>query len=158
MTADQPQHKPIATNRKAYHDYFVEERYEAGISLLGTEVKSLREGKANLQDSFARIEQDEVVLHHCHINPYSHGGISNHEPLRPRRLLLHRDEINRLAGKVQQRGWSLVPLQLYFKRGRAKIELALVRGKRQHDKRETLRRKVADREVERAMKQQRRER
>jgi len=149
---------PIATNRKALHDYFIEERYEAGLVLLGTEVKALREGKVNLQDSFARIEDGNIVLHQCHISPYSHGARENHEPLRPRRLLLNRDEINRLSGKVQQKGLTLVPLSLYFKRGRAKVELALARGKQRGDKRETLRRKVAEREVERAMKQSRRER
>lgn len=153
---DQPHSKPLATNRKAFHDYFIDERYEAGISLRGTEVKALREGRANLQDSFARVEHDEVILYQCHISPYSHGGRDNHDPLRPRKLLLHRDEINRLMGKVQQRGWSLVPLQLYLKKGRIKVELALARGKQRGDKRETLRRKVAKREMERAMKRARR--
>jgi len=149
---------PVASNRKALHDYFIEERYEAGIALLGTEVKALRERQVNLQDSFARIEDGNVVLHHCHISPYSHGARENHDPLRPRQLLLNRDEINRLAGKVQLKGLTLVPLSLYFKRGRAKVELGLARGKQRGDKRETLRRKTAEREVERAMKQQRRER
>ena len=150
--------KPLASNRKAWHDYFIEERYEAGISLTGTEVKALREGRANLQDSFARIEDHEVILRQCHISPYSHGGHENHDPLRPRKLLLHRSEINRLAGRLQQRGVTLVPLQLYLKQGRIKVELGLARGKQRGDKRETLRRKVAEREVERAMKPGRRER
>ena len=154
MTAEQG--KPLATNRKAFHDYLIEERYEAGIALWGTEVKALREGQANLQDSFARIEDGNVVLHQCHISPYSHGARENHDPLRPRRLLLNRDEINRLAGKVQQKGLTLVPLQFYLKKGRIKVELALARGKQRGDKRETLRRKVAEREVERAMKRERR--
>jgi len=158
MTAEKPAMVPIATNRKALHDYFIEERYEAGLALLGTEVKALREGQVNLQDSFARIEDGNVVLHQCHISPYSHGARENHDPLRPRRLLLNRDEINRLAGKVQLKGLTLVPLSLYFKRGRAKVELGLARGKQRGDKRETLRRKAAEREVERAMKQSRRER
>ena len=157
MTAERSEHQPIATNRKALHDYFIEERYEAGLALLGTEVKALREGKVNLQDSFARIEDGNVVLHQCHISPYSHGARENHDPLRPRRLLLNRDEINRLAGKAQQKGLTLVPLQFYLKKGRIKVELALARGKQRGDKRETLRRKVAEREVERAMKQRRRE-
>jgi SsrA-binding protein len=154
----QLQSKPLATNRKAWHEYFIEERYEAGISLTGTEVKALREGRANLQDSFARIEDNEVILRQCHISPYSHGGRENHDPLRPRKLLLRREEINRLIGRLQQRGLTLVPLQFYLKRGRIKVELGLARGKQRGDKRETLRRKVAEREVERAMKQERRER
>jgi SsrA-binding protein len=158
MTAEKTGHKIIATNRKAFHDYFIEERHEAGISLLGTEVKSLREGKATLQESFARIERGNIVLYHCHIAPYSHGNLANHEPLRERRLLLHRNEIERLAGKVKLRGWSLVPLELYFKRGKAKVELALVRGKQQHDKRATIKKKAARREMERALKQSHRER
>ena len=156
MAADQSPHKPVATNRKAFHDYFIDERFEAGIALRGTEVKSLRDGKVTLQDSFVRIEQDEAILYQCHIQPYSHGARDNHEPLRPRKLLLHREELNRLAGKVQQKGWTIVPLAIYFKRGRAKVELALARGKQHGDKRETLRRKVAEREMERAMKRERR--
>jgi len=157
MTAEPAAVKPIATNRKAWHDYFIEARYEAGISLTGTEVKALREGRANLQDSFARIEHDEVILCQCHISPYSHGGRENHDPLRTRKLLLRREEISRLAGKLQQRGWTLVPLQFYLKHGRIKVELGLARGKQLSDKRETLRRKMAAREVEQAMKQARRE-
>jgi SsrA-binding protein len=155
MTAEPAAVKPIATNRKAWHDYFIEERYEAGISLTGTEVKALREGRANLQDSFARIEQNEVILRQCHISPYSHGGLGNHDPLRPRKLLLRREEISRIAGRLQQRGLTLVPLQFYLKKGRIKVELGLARGKQRGDKRETLRRKVAEREVERALKARR---
>jgi len=158
VTAEPAAVTPVATNRKAWHDYFIEERYEAGISLTGTEVKALREGRANLQDSFARIEHDEVILRQCHISPYSHGGRENHDPLRPRKLLLRREEISRLAGRLQQRGLTLVPLQFYLKKGRIKVELGLARGKQRGDKRETLRRKVAEREVERAMKRERRER
>jgi len=150
--------RPLATNRKAWHDYFIDERYEAGISLTGTEVKALREGRANLQDSFARIENNEVILRQCHISPYSHGGRENHDPIRPRKLLLRREEINRLIGRLQQRGLTLVPLQFYLKQGRIKVELGLARGKQRGDKRESLRRKVAEREVERAMKPGRRER
>jgi len=144
MPEKEKQPAAIALNRKATHDYFIEERYEAGLALLGTEVKALREGQVNLQDSFARIEDGNVVLHQCHISPYSHGARENHDPLRPRRLLLNRDEINRLAGKVQLKGLTLVPLSLYFKRGRAKVELGLARGKQRGDKRETLRRKAAE--------------
>lgn len=139
--------KIIATNSRAYHDYFIEESYEAGISLLGTEVKALREGRVNLRDSFARIEHGEVFLHQCHISPYSHGNITNHDPLRPRKLLLHKEEIRRLFGKVQIRGYTLVPTRIYFKNGRAKVELALAKGKRTHDKREAIRKKEAQREL-----------
>lgn len=144
----------VATHSRAFHDYFIEERFEAGMVLQGTEVKSLREGRANLRDSFARVEDGEVFLLHCHISPYSHGNIANHDPLRVRKLLLNRKEINRLYGKTQQRGYTLVPLRIYFnKRGNAKVELGLGRGKQAGDKRETLKRKIAQREMERAMKE-----
>src|SRR5574339_623700 len=124
------QHKVVATNRKAYHDYFIEEKLEAGVMLRGTEVKSLRDGRVNLQDSYASVDDGEVYLHHCHISPYSHGNIMNHDPLRARKLLLHRKEINKLIGKTQQQGLTLIPLRIYFsKRGRAKIELTLAKGK-----------------------------
>ena len=143
----------VATNRKAYHDYFIEEKFEAGIMLQGTEVKSLREGRVNLQDSYASVKGNEVFLHHCHISPYSHGNIMNHEPLRTRKLLLHRKEINKLLGKTQQQGLTLIPLRMYFsKRGLAKVELGLAKGKKQHDRRETIKTREASREVERAMK------
>ncbi|MBI2812231.1 MAG: SsrA-binding protein SmpB [Candidatus Melainabacteria bacterium] len=145
-----------ATNPKAFHDYHIEEKYEAGIVLVGTEVKALREGRANLRDSFARIEGNEVFLYHCHISPYSHGNIENHEPLRVRKLLLNRNEISKLIGKTQQRGYTLVPLKIYFKKGRAKVELALAIGKQAADKRETLRRKIAEREIQKAFKQKQR--
>ena len=144
----------VATNRKAYHDYFIEEKLEAGIMLQGTEVKSLRDGRVNLQDSYASVKGDEIFLHHCHISPYSHGNIMNHEPLRTRKLLLHRKEINRLLGKTQQQGLTLIPLRIYFtKRGFAKVELGLAKGKKQHDRRETIKTREASREVERAMKE-----
>ena len=144
----------VATNRKAYHDYFIEEKFEAGIMLQGTEVKSLREGRVNLQDSYASVKGDEVFLHHCHISPYSHGNIMNHEPLRTRKLLLHRKEINKLLGKTQQQGLTLIPLRIYFsKRGHAKVELGLAKGKKQHDRRESIKTREASREVERAMKE-----
>jgi SsrA-binding protein len=148
--------KAVATNRKAYHDYFIEEKFEAGIMLQGTEVKSLRDGRVNLQDSYASVKGNEVFLHHCHISPYSHGNIMNHEPLRTRKLLLHRKEINKLLGKTQQQGLTLIPLRIYFsKRGLAKVELGLAKGKKQHDRRETLKTREASREVERAMKEKR---
>jgi SsrA-binding protein len=144
----------VATNRKAYHDYFIEEKFEAGIMLQGTEVKSMREGRVNLQDSYASVKGNEVFLHHCHISPYSHGNIMNHEPLRTRKLLLHRKEINKLLGKTQQQGLTLIPLRIYFsKRGLAKVELGLAKGKKQHDRRESIKTREASREVERAMKE-----
>ena len=145
-----------ATNSKAFHDYHIGDRYEAGIVLSGTEVKSLREGRANLRDSFARIEGSEVYLHHCHISPYSHGNLANHDPLRVRKLLFHRHEINKMIGKLQQRGYTLVPLKIYFKKGRAKVELALAQGKKAPDKREKLREKDAEREMRRTFKQRQR--
>ena len=151
--------KAVATNRKAYHDYFIEEKFEAGIMLQGTEVKSLREGRVNLQDSYASVKGDEIFLHHCHISPYSHGNIMNHEPLRTRKLLLHRKEIDKLLGKTKQQGLTLIPLRIYFsKRGLAKVELGLAKGKKQHDRRESIKTREASREVERAMKGSRRDR
>ena len=141
----------VATNKKAFHDYFIEETWEAGIALKGTEVKSLREGKVSLRDSYARIEGGEAFLH-CHISPYSHGNILNHEPDRKRKLLLHREELNRLLGQTQQKGYTLVPLKIYFKKGKAKVEIGLARGKQAPDKRETLKRKEAKREIDRAIK------
>jgi SsrA-binding protein len=148
------QHKIVVTNRKAYHDYFIEEKLEAGIVLRGTEVKSLRDGRVNLQDSYASVRDGEVFLYHCHISPYSHGNVMNHDPLRARKLLLHKKEINKLLGKTQQKGLTLVPLRLYFsKRGHAKIELGLAKGKKQHDRRESIRAREAGREVERAIKE-----
>ena len=146
----------VATNSKAFHDYHIGDRYEAGIALVGTEVKALREGRANLRDSFARIEDNEVYLYHCHISPYSHGNLTNHEPLRVRKLLLHRGEIAKLIGKTQQRGYTLVPVKIYFKKGRAKVELALAQGKKTTDKREALRKKSAEREIQQALKQRQR--
>ena len=145
--------RAVATNRKAFHDYFIEERFEAGIQLQGTEVKSLREGKVNLQDSYAGVKDGEIFLHHCHISPYSHGNIMNHDPVRVRKLLLHRKEINKLLGKTQQKGLTLVPLRIYFtKRGFAKVELGLAKGKKLHDRRDSIRAREAGREVERALK------
>ena len=139
----------VSTNRKAYHDYFIEETYEAGITLLGTEVKSLREGKANLKDSYALIKGNEIFLLNCHITPYSHCNIQNHDPLRTRKLLLHRKEINKLWGKLTQKGLTLIPLKIYFKKGKAKVEIGLCKGKKQYEKRELLKEKEARREIER---------
>ena len=143
----------VATNRKAFHDYAIEEKLEAGIVLRGTEVKSLREGKVNLRDSYASVDHEEVILHNCHITPYSHGNIMNHDPLRPRKLLLHRKEISKLLGKTQQKWLTIVPLRIYFSpRGKAKIEIALAKGKKQYDRREMIKTREAGREVQRAMK------
>ncbi len=148
-----PSNKVVGTNRKALYDYHVEEKIEAGLVLVGTEVKALREGHVNLRDSYASISNGKAVLHNCHIGTYSHGNQMNHEPLRPRTLLLHKNEIERLMGKVQQKGLTLVPLRLYFNaRGRAKLELALARGKKTYDRRETIKKREATREIDRAMK------
>jgi SsrA-binding protein len=144
--------KIVAQNRKAFHDYFIEETFEAGMILTGTEVKSLRDGKANLKDSYVIIKDAEAFLLNCHISPYSHGNIMNHDPVRTRKLLLHRKEITWLQGLAAQKGYSLVPLKIYFKESRAKIEIGLVKGKRQYEKRETIKKKEADREIARAMK------
>jgi SsrA-binding protein len=145
--------KVAATNRKAFHDYAIEERLEAGIVLQGTEVKSLREGRVNLRDSYASVDKGVVRLHNCHISPYSHGNIMNHNPLRARTLLLHKKEIRKLIGQTQLKGLTLVPLRIYFSpRGHAKVELALARGKKEYDRRETIKQREAGREMERAMK------
>jgi len=144
--------KIIATNRKAYHDYHIQDTYEAGVALVGTEVKSLREGKANLKDSYALIKDGEAFLLNCHISPYSHGNIQNHDPVRTRKLLLHKKEINKLWGKISQQGFTLVPLKIYFKNGRAKIEIGVAKGKRQYEKRASIKEKEAKREIERHMK------
>lgn len=141
--------KIVATNRKAYHDYFIEETYEAGISLLGTEVKSLREGKVNLKDSYVIIRDNEAFLLNCHISPYSHGNIQNHDPLRTRKLLLHRGEINKLFGALSQKGFTIIPLKIYFKNGKAKIEIGIAKGKRKYEKRERIKEKEAKREIQR---------
>lgn len=142
----------IAVNRQARHNYFIDEIYEAGLILVGSEVKSLRDGKANLKDGFARIQKGEAFLLNIHISPYAGANRFNHEPTRTRKLLLHSREIERLTGKTKERGFTLIPLRLYFKNGRAKVELGLARGKKLYDKRETLRRKEAQREVERSIK------
>jgi SsrA-binding protein len=144
--------KLVCVNRQARHNYFIDETYEAGLVLLGSEVKSLRDGKANLVDSYAQIRRGEAFLINAHISPYAGANQFNHEPTRTRKLLLHAREIERLTGKTKERGLTLIPLKLYFKDGRAKVELGLARGKKLYDKRDTLRRKIAQREVERSLK------
>jgi SsrA-binding protein len=151
--ADEKGERPIADNRKAFHDYHILETFEAGIALLGTEVKGIREGHANLRDAFARVEHGEVWLYNVHINPYSHRGYVDHDPKRRRRLLLHRYEIRKLIGKTVEKGLTLVPTKLYFKNGRVKVALALAKGKQAHDKRETIRRRELDRETRAAVKE-----
>ena len=142
----------ICQNRKAFHNYFVEETVQAGVSLLGSEVKSLREGKVNLGDSYGDINKGEVFLVDAHISPYPQANRLNHPPLRTRKLLLHKREIKRLIGKVEQRGYTLIPLKLYFVDGRVKVDLALAKGKKLFDKRETLKKKTMEREMERGRK------
>lgn len=142
----------VCQNKKAYHDYSIEETLEAGIQLQGTEVKSLREGKANLKDSYVLLKNSEAFLLNCHISPYSHGNIMNHEPLRTRKLLLHRKEIERIRGKAQQKGYALIPLKIYFKDSFAKVEIGLAKGKRLYEKRETIKEREAKRTIERVMK------
>jgi SsrA-binding protein len=155
-TAREEAQKNIAENRKAFHDYHIVETFEAGIVLVGTEVKSIREGSANLRDSFARVEGGEVWVYNVHINPYSHRGYSDHEPTRPRKLLLHRQEIRKLIGKTVEKGMTLVPTRLYFKNGHVKMSLALAKGKQARDKRETIKRREAERETRAAIKERRR--
>jgi SsrA-binding protein len=145
--------KIVAENRKARHDYHIHETYEAGIALTGTEVKSLRAGKANLKDSYARIDHAEIMLYQLHISPYEQGNRFNHEPLRTRKLLMHRDEINKLIGKTKEKGYTLVPLKLYFTRGKAKVELALATGKKNYDKRQDIAERDAKREMARAIRE-----
>ena len=148
--------KTVCENRKARHDYFIHETYEAGIELFGTEVKSLRAGKANLKDSYAVVKKGEMYLENMHISPYEQGNIFNRDPLRPKRLLLHKSEILKLFGKTREKGYTLIPLKVYFKRGRAKVELALASGKHTYDKRRDLADKAAKREMERALKDRQR--
>jgi SsrA-binding protein len=145
--------KVVAQNKKARHDYHIEETFETGLVLTGTEIKSIRTGKANLKESFARIQNGEVFLHNMHVSPYEQGNQFNHEPLRTRKLLMNRKEINKLIGITKEKGYSLVPLSMYLKRGFAKLELALARGKKNYDKRETLKKKDAQREIERGFRE-----
>jgi len=142
----------IANNKKAYHDYFIEDTYEAGIALVGTEVKSLRMGKCSIKESFIGIEKEEVYIYHMHISPYEKGNIFNKDPLRTRKLLLHRYEINKLIGQQKMKGYTLVPLQVYFKDSLVKVEVGLARGKKLYDKREDIAKKDAKREAERDFK------
>lgn len=150
--AKQEAQKLIANNKKAYHDYFIEENYEAGIALHGTEVKSMRQGKCSIKESFIRIEDGEVYVYGMHVSPYEKGNIFNKDPLRVKKLLLHRQEINRLAGKVAEKGLTLVPLQVYFKDGRVKVEIGLARGKKLYDKRQDIAKKDQRREAEKEFK------
>ena len=145
--------KLIASNKKAFHDYFVLQKAEAGVALTGTEVKSLRDGKANIKDSYVIFKNGEAFLFNAHISPYSHGNLQNHEPERNRKLLLHRREIEKLREQVVEKGLTIVPLRLYFKSGRVKVEIAVVRGKKLYDKRETEKKRELDREAAVAMKQ-----
>ena len=144
--------KQVATNRKALHDYFIEDTVEAGIALTGTEIKSIRAARINLRDGYVQIRNGEAWLLNVHISPYDFGNRENHEPLRERRLLLHAREIRKLRSKVAERGWTIVPLRVYLKSGRAKVEVALVRGKRLYDKRDAVAEKDMDREMHRAVK------
>jgi SsrA-binding protein len=145
----------IAENRKARHDYHLLETFEAGVVLLGTEVKAIREGRVNLRDSFARVEGGEVFLYNVNISPYSHRGYANHEALRRRKLLLHRDEIRKLIGRTVERGMTLVPVRMYLKNGRVKVALSLAKGKKEYDKRETIKRRETERETRAAVKSRR---
>ncbi|TME06548.1 MAG: SsrA-binding protein SmpB [Chloroflexi bacterium] len=143
--------RDVAVNRRAYHDYFIDEKYEAGVMLTGTEIKSVRNGRANLREGFVRIDANEAWLESVHISPYAQGNVMNQEPVRPRKLLLHRKEISSLIGKVKQKGYTLIPLRMYIVRNRAKVEVGLARGKRQYDKREAIAEREAKREIARAV-------
>src|SRR5574339_839429 len=151
-TAREEAQKNIAENRKAFHDYHIVETFEAGIALLGTEVKAIREGRVNLRDSFARVEDGEVFLYNVNISSYSHRGYADQEPLRAHKLLLHRDEIRKLIGKTVERGMTLVPVRMYFKNGRVKVALALAKGKQAHDKRDAIKKREVERETRAAVK------
>ncbi len=144
--------KLIANNKKAFHDYFIEENFEAGISLAGTEVKSLRMGKCSIKESFVRIEKGEVIIYGMHISPYEKGNIFNKDPLRPRKLLLHKFEINKMIGQMQQKGYTLVPLNVYFKGSYVKVEIGLAKGKKLYDKRQDIAKKDQQREAEKQFK------
>jgi SsrA-binding protein len=149
--------KVLATNRKAYHDYHIEETYEAGVALTGTEIKSVRAGSVNLRDSYAQVRSGEMWLMNMHVAPYEPASRQNVDPYRDRRLLLHHKEIMRLAGRVQEKGFTLVPLRMYLKKNRAKVEIGLARGKRMYDKREAIAKRETDREIRRAVKERGRE-
>ncbi len=151
--AERPAERLIADNRKARHDYDLFETYEAGVVLLGTEVKAIREGQVNLKDSYGRVESGEVFLYNLHISPYSHKGYSTHEPLRKRKLLLNKREIRKLIGKMVERGFTLVPVRMYFKNGRVKVAVSVAKGKKIYDKRESIRRRQIDRETRALLKE-----
>jgi SsrA-binding protein len=152
MAAKKPNLSPRIENRRAWHEFHIEAKLECGLVLQGSEVKALREGKAQLQDSFARVERGELIMYQCHIDPYTKAAIAyNHEPTRPRKLLAHRREIKKLETETTQRGTTLIPLAIYFKDGRAKVEIGVAKGKQQHDKRDAIRKKEMDRELRRAM-------
>lgn len=142
----------ITENRKAFHDYHLIETFEAGVVLLGTEIKAIREGRVNLRDSFARLEDGEVFLYNVNISPYSHRGYAEHEPLRRRKLLLRREEIRKLIGRTVEKGMTLVPVRMYYKKGRVKVAVSLAKGKKEYDKRETIKRREVDRETRAAVK------
>ena len=145
--------KVIAQNRKAFHDYFVEEKYECGLALFGTEVKSIRQGRVNLKESWAQIRQGEVWVEGMHISPYEQGNIFNKDPLRPKKLLMHRSEIRKLDGLIMRQGYTLIPLEIYFREGRVKLQLGLCKGKQEHDKRDSIARRDSDREIRRALRE-----
>ena len=149
--------KPVAQNRKAYHEYFVEETYECGISLCGTEVKSIRDGRINLKESFCMIRNGEIYAEGMHISPYEQGNVFNQDPLRPKKLLMHKSEIRKLAGQVSRQGFALIPLKVYLKDGRMKLELGLCKGKQLHDKRDAAAERDAQRDIERAFSSRRRD-
>ena len=153
-TNGEQERRLITENRKARHDYHILETWEAGVALLGTEVKAIREGRVNLRDSYARVENGEIWMMNVHISPYSHRGYAGHEEMRQRKLLLHQHEIRKLLGRTVEKGLTLVPLEMYFKKGRVKVLLALAKGKQAHDKRETIRRREVDRETRAAVKAQ----
>ena len=153
MSAKQKGIKPVSQNRKAFHDYFIEEKFEAGIELAGTEVKSIRGGNVNLKDSFCTVKGGELFVYGMHISPYEKGNIFNRDPVRPRRLLMHKREINRLYARIKQDGLTLVPLSVYFKDSLVKLEIGLARGKKLYDKRESTARRDAEREMDRKMKE-----
>ena len=148
--------KVIAQNRKAFHDYFIEEKFECGVALFGTEVKSIRQGKVNLKESWAQVRKGEVWVEGMHISPYEQGNIFNRDPLRAKKLLLHRGEIRKLDNLVMRQGFTLIPLELYFKNGRVKVQLGLCKGKHLHDKRESMAKKDSEREIQRALREKQR--
>jgi len=154
--AHRAEDKYLAQNRKAYHDYFIEETYEAGLVLTGSEIKSVRKGSAHLRDAYARVENGEVFIHNMHIGPYEQANRFNHDPLRTRKCLLHREEIRKLVGAVRERGYTLVPTRLYLRNGFAKVELGLAKGKKLHDKRESVKQRDANREIARALRERQR--